>query len=300
MKSIKLWSILGNSQMLDGGAMFGHAPKALWSRWITANDANQIQLQCRCLLVDVGDQKILLETGIGVFFEPKFRDRYGIQESDHRLLTNLAAIGIAPEDIDAIVLSHLHFDHAGGLLTSYEEGKPSRLLFPNAEYIVGEVAFHRAKSPHSRDQASFIPDLPKQLEDSGRLRLVPGESLLEAHSCSWLPEEVFSFRFSHGHTPGQMHTQIHGNQHSILFAGDLIPGEAWLNPAIGMGYDRNAELLSDEKRALLAELAKEQSLVFFTHDPHCAAVQLALDSAAPKPRAAPTELRFDNMAGYAL
>lgn len=300
MEPIKLWSILGNSQMLDGGAMFGHAPKALWSRWITANDANQIHLQCRCLLVEVQGQKILLETGIGVFFEPKFRDRYGIQESDHRLMTNLAAIGVAPEDIDAIILSHLHFDHAGGLLTEYEPGKPPRLLFPNAQYIVGEVAFNRAKTPHSRDQASFIPDLPQRLEESGRLRLVAGESLLDAHSCPWLPHEIFSFRFSHGHTPGQMHTHIQGNQHSILFAGDLIPGEAWLNPAIGMGYDRNAELLSDEKRALLAQLAKGDNLVFFTHDPHCAAVQLTLESSAAKTRVAPTEQRWNSLVGYTL
>lgn len=296
MTSVKLWSLLGNSQMLDGGAMFGHAPKALWSRWITANDANQIPLQCRCLLVEVAGKRILLETGIGAFFEPKYRARYGIQEDDHRLLASLSALGLSHEDIDAVILSHLHFDHAGGLLTSYEEGKAPTLLFPNAEFLVGETAYNRAETPHSRDKASFIPSLPALLKDSGRLRLVAGDQLQAAIACPWLPAEVFSFRFSHGHTPGQMHTQINGTKGTVFFAGDLVPGEAWLNPAIGMGYDRNAELLSDEKRSLLHDLAADDALVFFTHDPHCSALRIQLEDG----KVVPGEERVEAMAGYTL
>lgn len=269
---VRLTSLLGNSQMLDGGAMFGHAPKALWSRWIKANDANQIPLNCRCLLVETQGKRVLLETGIGTFFEPKFKERYGIAEDDHRLLTALGERGLGHEDIDAVVLSHLHFDHAGGLLSGYEPGKPPELLFPRAEFIIGETAFRRAVTPHPRDQASFIPELQHQLEASGRLRLVAGDELSPAVTCPWLPAETFRFRFSHGHTPGQMHTEVHGVHRTLIFAGDLIPGEAWLNPAIGMGYDRSAELLSDEKRRLLPELAKAGTMVFFTHDPDLAAV----------------------------
>lgn len=297
--SVKLWSLLGNSQMLDGGAMFGHAPKALWSRWIEANAANQIPLNCRCLLVETAGKRVLLETGIGNFFEPKFKTRYGIQEDDHRLLTALASVGLSHEDLDAVVLSHLHFDHAGGLLSSYEDGEEPTLLFPNAEFIIGEEAFLRAEKPHPRDQASFIPTLQQQLKASGRLRLVAGNALHPAVSCPWLPEQVFSFRFSHGHTPGQMHTEIKGAHRSLLFAGDLIPGEAWLNPAIGMGYDRNAELLSDEKRRLYGELVTNGTMVFFTHDPAIAAIIPSAADDTAKPQLIAAE-RLGELEGYLL
>src|SRR5215475_15624605 len=103
---MKLWSILGNSQKLDGGAMFGNAPKAMWSTWIAVDADNRVPLACRALLVDDLDGKtVLFETGIGAFFEPKLRERYGVQESRHVLLDSLGAAGFAHTDIDAVVLS---------------------------------------------------------------------------------------------------------------------------------------------------------------------------------------------------
>ena len=130
---MKLWSILGNSQKLDGGAMFGNAPKALWERWASVDDENRIDLACRALLASpLNGKTVLFETGIGAFFEPKLRERYGVQEPQHVLLESLRAAGFEHEDIDVVVLSHLHFDHAGGLLAAWEEGASARLLFPNA------------------------------------------------------------------------------------------------------------------------------------------------------------------------
>ncbi len=125
---MQLWSINGNSQKLDGGAMFGNAPKAMWSRWIAPDELNRIPLACRCLLVkDLDGRNVLFETGIGAFFEPSLRERYGVVESHHVLLESLAAAGVSHEDIDVVVLSHLHFDHAGGLLAAWEEGKTPQL-----------------------------------------------------------------------------------------------------------------------------------------------------------------------------
>ena len=109
-----LTSVLGNSQRLDGGAMFGNAPRAVWASWIAPDDHNRIPLACRCLLVRDDNRTILLETGIGAFFEPALRERYGVVEDRHVLIDSLAAIGVMPQDVDVIVLSHLHFDHAGG------------------------------------------------------------------------------------------------------------------------------------------------------------------------------------------
>ena len=168
---MKLWSVMGNSQRLDGGAMFGNAPKAVWQKWIPADAANAIPLACRALLADgLAGKTVLFETGIGAFFEPKLRERFGIVESEHVLLQSLREAGFEHADIDVVVLSHLHFDHAGGLLAAWQEGQPPSLLFPNATFVVGAEHWQRALHPHPRDRASFIAELPQLLLDSGRLQ----------------------------------------------------------------------------------------------------------------------------------
>ena len=167
---MKLWSILGNSQKLDGGAMFGNAPRALWERWTTVDAANRIDLACRALLASpLNGKTVLFETGIGAFFPPALRQRYGVQEERHVLLDSLAAVGLDDADIDVVLLTHLHFDHAGGLLAAWEEGQPARLLFPNAHFVSGRRHWQRARQPHPRDRASYIPELPALLDASGRL-----------------------------------------------------------------------------------------------------------------------------------
>ncbi|RPE81281.1 MBL fold metallo-hydrolase [Vulcaniibacterium tengchongense] len=275
---MKLWSLLGNSQKLDGGAMFGNAPRAMWAKWMAPDERNRIDLACRALLATpLAGKTVLFETGIGAFFEPKLRERYGVNEDRHVLLDSLAAAGFAPEDIDAVVLSHLHFDHAGGLLAPWQEGQPPRLLFPNATYLVGRRHWERARAPHPRDRASFIPELPGLLEASGRLELVEGE-----HSQA-LGRSV-RFHYSDGHTPGLMLAEIVGPESvdgrahgGVVFCSDLVPGRPWVHVPITMGYDRNAELLIDEKQAFLADKLERNVHLFFTHDPHCALAQVVRD-----------------------
>lgn len=279
-------SVLGNSQRLDGGAMFGNAPRALWTRWITPDDRNRIPLACRALLVREhhpgGERRILLETGIGSFFEPKLRDRFGVVEDRHVLLENLAEHGLSHEDIDIVILSHLHFDHAGGLLTSWDPEAPSRLLFPNATFLVGARAWERARAPHYRDRASFLPHLNRLLEESGRVQTVEA-------STHPLLGEGWRFHLSDGHTPGLLLTEIDTPEGPLVFAADLIPGTPWVHLPITMGYDRFPEQLIDEKQALLTDLVDRGGHLFYTHDAQVAASGVARDErgrfvpVAPRP-----------------
>jgi len=266
-----LTSLAGNSQKLDGGAMFGNAPKALWERWTSADHRNRIDLACRCLLIEEPGRRVLLETGIGAFFEPKLADRYGVQESEHVLLQSLAALGLTHQDIDIVVLSHLHFDHAGGLLTAYREGLEPELLFPNARFVVGEQAWQRAIAPHQRDRASFIPNIQALLQASGRLERVEGER-------SEVLGNDYRLHRSDGHTPGLVLTELATSEGPLLFAADLIPGTPWVHTAITMGYDRFPERLIEEKESLLTDLHARQGRLFFTHDPKVALARIAKDS----------------------
>lgn len=266
-----LTSLTGNSQKLDGGAMFGNAPKALWQRWMRPDEQNRIDLGCRALLVQEEERNILVETGIGAFFSPELKDRFGVQEDRHVLLDSLAELGLSDVDIDIVLLTHLHFDHAGGLLAAWAKDQPARLLFPHAQFVTGKRQWQRACQPHARDRASYIPQLLSLLESSGRLiQLEDGER------CPLLGPD-WRLHWSDGHTPGLMLPEVAMPGGPVLFPSDLIPGAPWVHLPITMGYDRFPEGLIEEKQALLADLQARGGRLVFTHDPHIAMGRVVRD-----------------------
>jgi len=267
----KLTSLIGNSQKLDGGAMFGNAPKALWQRWTETDELNRIDLACRCLLVQTPTENILFETGVGAFFHPDMKSRFGVVESHHVLLEQLDSLGIQTSDINKVVLSHLHFDHAGGLLSEWAENQDPELLFENATFVVGKDAWERAINPHFRDRASFIPDIQRLLQDSGRLELVDLDDAPRVLGTG------FKFHVSNGHTPGMLVTEIPTSEGPVLYAADLIPGVPWVHLPMTMGYDRFPELLIEEKQTLLTDILDRNGKIFFTHDPKTAMGDLIKD-----------------------
>jgi len=272
---MECFSIEGNRQWLDGGAMFGNAPKSLWSRWVQCDKQNRIPLACRSLLVKIENLNLLFETGIGFYMEPNLSSRYGVEGRSALLFKNLAQKGIAEEDVNYVILSHLHFDHAGGLVTEWPgiNKAGSELHFPNATYLVGKVQYERSLSPHLRDSASYISGLAEKLKESGRL------VLLDACEPEIKDLKGFLFFFyTNGHTPGLMHALIQGKRETIFFCSDIIPGTPWINLPIVMGYDRYPEQTVNEKKIIMERALLERWILFYTHDPNIVASRVKLNS----------------------
>jgi glyoxylase-like metal-dependent hydrolase (beta-lactamase superfamily II) len=257
-----LYALDGGGQKLDGGAMFGVVPKPLWEKRIAADARNRIPLALRCLLVETRDALVLVDTGVGNKDSAKFRDIYGIENESaaglpSRLEDALAAVGYAAADIDVVIDSHLHFDHAGGNTARTPEGQ-LELSFPRARYIAQRGEFEYAHWHNERVQASYLPDNFDPVQQSGRLRLVEGEV-----------EVVPGVRvlLTPGHTPHHTAIVIRSEDETACFLADLIPTAAHLPLAWIMGYDVEPLVTLESKRRLLRQAREEDWLLVFEHDP---------------------------------
>lgn len=252
---------------LDGGAMFGTVPKVLWQKTNPADSLNRIQMEARALLLKSKNRNILIDTGNGSDFTAKYGEKvgakfaeiYGVSEGGVTLEQSLKKNGLGTNDITDVILTHLHFDHAGGA-TKANNGKivPT---FPNATYYVQKSNLDTATHPNVREKASYLPANFQPLLDAGVLKLIEGPQ------TNYFPN--ISFFVSDGHTIGHQVVIIEDDHTRLIYCGDLIPTSSHIRSAWIMGYDINPLLLIQEKSSVLNTTQEKSSYLYFEHDPYC-------------------------------
>lgn len=260
---MQLHTIHTGNFMLDGGAMFGVVPKSLWSRYIQADSNNLCSWAMRCLLVEHGDNLLLIDTGIGSKQSEKFFSHYHLH-GDDSLDKSLAARGFSRADITDVLLTHLHFDHVGGAVERDGKGgfKPA---FPNAKFWTCERHWDWAINPNPREKASFLSENLLPLEQSGQLHFIDREGRWnkEPFGARYPGLDIF---FADGHTESQMLPVISYRGTKVAYMADLTPAAAHLPMAWVIGYDTRPLLTMDEKALLLEQAFQEDWMLFFEHD----------------------------------
>jgi glyoxylase-like metal-dependent hydrolase (beta-lactamase superfamily II) len=247
----------GGEFRLDGGAMFGVVPRALWQRVAPPDETNRVTLNANCLFVEGAGERVLVETGMGDKWASRQREMYGVADGPTLADSLRERTGLAPGDISIVVNTHLHFDHAGGN-TALDSSGRAVPAFPNARYFVSRSEYEHAEAPHERDRASYLPENWRPLAESGQLELkgddyevVPG-----------LRMETVA-----GHSRTMQCVRLGRGGRTLYGFADLVPTRAHVPLAWVMGYDLYPVETVEAKRRLLPEAAREGWLCLFYHDP---------------------------------
>ena len=257
--SIRIHGIEAGVQQLDGGAMFGVVPKPLWERRIPADNRNRIPLALRCLLVEAPNALVLIDTGVGNKYGEKFGDIFGISNAGDptRLEDGIRHAGFEPSDVDIVLSTHLHFDHAGGNTLLRDDGAivPA---FPDARYVVQQGELDFAQSPNERIRASYLSENLDAVSEAGLWDLVQGDAAVTS-GVRVAPTP--------GHTPFHQSVMIESDGETACYLADVCPTSAHLPLPWIMGYDLEPLVTLESKRGLWTRALEEDWLLIFEHDP---------------------------------
>ncbi len=248
-------SCLASKFRLDGGAMFGVVPKTLWSKNSPADEKNRISMVMRPLLLTGGGKTVLVDTGSGTGYGEKYEKIYGFEDAGS-LTIEMKTLGVSPGDVTDVVITHLHFDHAGGIVDPI--GDEWKLLFPNAVHHVQKAQYDHALNPNPRDRASYFRE---------RIEIMEKEKVLELHEGEWTLYPNLDILTCHGHTPGMQLMKVSDGDENLLYCADLIPTAAHLPVPYIMSYDLDPLLAMKEKEPILEKACEENWILFFEHDP---------------------------------
>jgi glyoxylase-like metal-dependent hydrolase (beta-lactamase superfamily II) len=241
---------------LDGGAMFGVVPRVLWERVCPPDELNRVALTCNCLFIDTGEKKVLIETGIGEKWTPRETEIYGINRKQSFADSLKSVAGCGVDEMDLVVNTHLHFDHAGGNTVHGHSGTPIP-QFPNARYLVSRAEFEAANSPHERDRASYLSENWKPLIDEGQVDLMPD---------IYEPVPGLVIEQVRGHSETMQTIQLTCEGQILYGFFDLIPTRHHLSPAWIMSYDLFPTETLGFKNGILPRAIEENWICHFYHD----------------------------------
>lgn len=254
---MKIYPVEAGNFKLDGGAMFGVVPKSLWQRTNPADSNNMIDMAARCLLVEDGDRLILMDTGMGNKQSEKF---FGYYYMDHKydLDSSLKKLGFSRDDITDVFLTHLHFDHCGGVIQKSGKGDYYEPAFAKARIHSNSSHWDWATHPNAREKASFLKENIQPIKESGQLNFVDEDA-------AGLP---FDLLYVDGHTEKQMIPHIKMGDKTFVYMADLLPTAGHVPLPYVMGYDTRPLLTLDEKKKFLDTAATEGYYLILEHDPN--------------------------------
>lgn len=263
---MKLHLIGTGTFKLDGGAMFGVVPKVLWQKLIPPDESNRIELGMRCLLIETEDRLILVDTGIGNKNHDQFIKYYSPKDT-HLLVDNLRQKGFSASDITDVILTHLHFDHAGGAVSLDEKGVlfPT---FPKATYWSNSIHWESAVYPNIKEAPSFIKDNFIPLHASGQLKFIP----FTESDYPFIPG--LKIRFVHGHTLAMMLPIINLENQTFVFCADLIPTMHHLSLSYIIAYDIQPLETIKERNTLIEEVLENDYVLILEHDAEQSCIKL--------------------------